>query len=181
MKKHIFAGLCVVTAILLGSLTMYGLTPGSSMFTTNAGFTAQVMILMVMANIAFLVIGLLTSKFTAKVLNIAPPTVWTAVSVLCIVGSYCINTRFSDVILMLTMGVLGFFFKGYKFPTGPLVLGLLLGSTMEKNMRRARVISRGKWSYFVTQPISCVILVLVVITFCAPFVMKLMGKKKQEG
>ena len=170
-----------VTAILLGSLTMYGLTPGSSMFTTNAGFTAQVMILMVMANIAFLVIGLLTSKFTAKVLNIAQPTVWTAVSVLCIVGSYCINNRFSDVILMLIMGVLGFFFKVYKFPTGPLVLGLLLGSTMEKNMRRALVISRGKWSYFVTQPISCVILVLVVITFCAPFVMKFVGKKKQEG
>ena len=170
-----------VTAILLGSLTMYGLTPGSSMFTTNAVFTAQVMILMVLANIAFLIIGLLTSKVTAKVLNIAQPTVWTAVSVLCIVGSYCINNRFSDVILMLIMGVLGFFFKVYKFPTGPLVLGLLLGSTMEKNMRRALVISRGKWSYFVTQPISCVILVLVVITFCAPFVMKFMGKKKQEG
>jgi len=168
-----------VTAILLGSLTMYGLTPGSSMFTTNAGFTAQVMILMVMANLAFLVIGLLTSKFTAKVLNIAQPTVWTAVSVLCIVGSYCINNRFSDVILMLLMGVLGFFFKVYKFPTGPLVLGLLLGGTMEKNMRRALVISRGKWSYFVTQPISCVILVLVVITFCAPFVLKLRKDKRQ--
>ena len=171
-----------VTAILLGSLTMYGLTPGSTMFTTNATFTAQVMILMVMANLAFLVIGLLTSKFTAKVLNIAQPTVWTAVSVLCVVGSYCINNRFSDVILMLIMAVLGFFFKVYKFPTGPLVLGLLLGSTMEKNMRRALVISRGNWGYFVTQPISCVILILVVITFCAPFIMKFVKKdKKQEG
>ena len=171
-----------VTAILLGSLTMYGLTPGSSMFTTNAGFTCQVMILMVMANIAFLIIGLLTSKFTAKVLNIAQPTVWTAVSVLCVVGSYCINNRFSDVILMLIMGVLGFFFKVYKFPTGPLVLGLLLGGTMEKNMRRALVISRGNWGYFVTQPISCVILALVVLTFCAPFVMKFVKRnKKQEG
>jgi len=170
-----------VTAILLGSLTMYGLTPGSSMFTTNATFTAQVMILMVMANIAFLIIGLLTSKFTAKVLNIAQPTVWTAVSVLCVVGSYCINNRFSDVILMLIMGVLGFFFKVYKFPTGPLVLGLLLGGTMEKNMRRALVISRGNWGYFVTQPISCVILVLVIVTFCAPFVMKFVKRGKKEA
>ena len=170
-----------VTAILLGSLTMYGLTPGSSMFTTNAGFTAQVMILMVMANIAFLIIGLLTSKFTAKVLNIAQPTVWTAVSVLCIVGSYCINNRFSDVILMLTMGALGFFFKVYRFPTGPLVLGLLLGGTMEKNMRRALVISRGSWAYFVTQPISCVILLMVVFTFCAPFVLKYVQSRKKEN
>ena len=170
-----------VTAILLGSLTMYGLTPGSSMFTTNAVFTAQVMILMVLANIAFLIIGLLTSKVTAKVLNIAQPTVWTAVSVLCIVGSYCINNRFSDVILMLTMGALGFFFKVYRFPTGPLVLGLLLGGTMEKNMRRALVISRGSWTYFVTQPISCVILLMVVFTFCAPFVLKYVQSRKKEN
>ena len=118
---------------------------------------------------------------TAKVLNIAQPTVWTAVSVLCIVGSYCINNRFSDVILMLIMGVLGFFFKVYKFPTGPLVLGLLLGGTMEKNMRRALVISRGSWTYFVTQPISCVILLMVVFTFCAPFVLKYVQSRKKEN
>ena len=44
------------------------------------------------------------------------PTVWMVVSVLCIVDSYCINNRFSAVILMSLMGV----------------LGLLLGGTMEK-------------------------------------------------
>lgn len=169
-----------VTAILLGSLTMYGLTPGHTMFTNNSHFTCQVMILMIMANIAFLIIGLLTAKVTAKVLNIAQPTVWAAVGVLCIVGSYCINNRFTDVVLMLVMGVLGFFFKVYKFPTGPLVLGLLLGGTMEKNMRRALAISRGNWSYFVTQPRSLVILILVVLTFCLPFVLQFMKNRKAK-
>ena len=167
-----------VTAILLGSLTMYGLQPGSKMFTENADFTAQVMLLMILANIAFLIIGLLTAKSTAKVLNIAQPTVWAAVSILCIVGSYCISNSFTDVIIMLIMGVLGFFLKVYNFPTGPLVLGLLLGNTMEKNMRRALTLSKGDWSYFVSQPISCVILVLVVVTFCLPFVMDYLKKRK---
>ena len=169
-----------VTAILLGSLTMYGLQPGSKMFTENADFTAQVMLLMILANVAFLIIGLLTAKSTAKVLNIAQPTVWAAVSILCIVGSYCISNSFTDVIIMLIMGVFGFFLKVYNFPTGPLVLGLLLGNTMEKNMRRALTLSKGDWSYFVSQPISCVILVLVVVTFCLPFVMDYMKKKKEK-
>ena len=169
-----------VTAILLGSLTMYGLQPGSKMFTENADFTAQVMLLMILANIAFLIIGLLTAKSTAKVLNIAQPTVWAAVSILCIVGSYCISNSFTDVIIMLIMGVLGFFLKVYNFPTGPLVLGLLLGDTMEKNMRRALTLSKGDWSYFLTQPISCVILILVVVTFCLPFFMD-WRKKKTSG
>jgi len=167
-----------VTAILLGSLTMYGLQPGSKMFTENAGFTAQVMVLMLLANIAFLIIGLATAKVTAKVLNIAQPTVWATVSILCIVGSYCISNSFTDVIIMLIMGVLGFFLKVYNFPTGPLVLGLLLGKTMESNMRRALTLSKGDWSYFVSQPISCVILVLVVATFCLPFILDAMKKRK---
>ena len=157
---------------------MYGLQPGSKMFTENADFTAQVMLLMILANIAFLIIGLLTAKVTAKVLNIAQPTVWAAVSILCIVGSYCIGNSFTDVIIMLIMGVVGFFLKVYNFPTGPLVLGLLLGPTMESNMRRALTLSRGSWSYFLTQPISCVILVLDVLTFCIPLIMDARKKRK---
>lgn len=170
-----------VTAILLGSLTMYGLQPGASMFKAeNATFTCEIMILMVMANIAFLIIGLLTSKVTAKVLNIAQPTVWAAVSMLCIVGSFCINNRFSDVIIMLVMGVLGFFFKVYGFPTGPLVLGLLLGPTMEKNMRRILSSKQGDWSVFLSRPISCVLLILVIASFVAPVVINAIKKKKES-
>ena len=167
-----------VTAVLLGSLMMYGLTPGYSMFSENAKFTAQIMILMVLANLAFLIIGLLTAKASAKVLNMSQPTVWAAVSMLCIVGTYCINNRFLDVIIMFAMGLLGFCLKVFKFPDGPLVLGLLLGRTMEMNMRRALLIGGGKWSYFFTQRISCVLFILVVVTFCIPLVKTIIAKRK---
>lgn len=124
-----------VTAILIGSLTMYGMQPGIKMFTENASFTAQIMILMLLANLVFLVFGLATAKISAKVLNVSQPTVWTAVSILCVVGSFALNNRFFDVGIMFAAAVLGFFFKVCDFPTGPFVLGLLLGSMLESNMR----------------------------------------------
>ncbi len=169
------------TAILLGSLMMYGLTPGYKMFTEAAQFTASIMILMVVANIVFLVFGLVTAKASAKLLNLSQPTVWAAVTALCVVGTYAINCRFLDVIIMLIMAVLGFFLKVYKFPDGPLVLGLLLGVTMEKNARRALAISMGKWSYFLTQPISCVLFIMIIITFCIPIVSSIVKKKKAKA
>ncbi|MDD6346989.1 MAG: tripartite tricarboxylate transporter permease [Lachnospiraceae bacterium] len=169
------------TAVLLGSLMMYGMTPGYKMFTENAEFTAQIMILMILANIAFLIIGLATAKVCARFLNMRQPTVWVAVSVLCIVGSFCINKRFTDVVIMFAMGILGMFLKIYKFPIGPLVLGLLLGATIEKNVRLAMVISGGKWSYFVTRPISCVLLILVIATFLFPIIKSLVKKKKAQA
>ena len=168
-----------VTAVLLGSLMMYGMTPGHAMFNEQIGFTAQIMVLMVMANVAFLVIGLATAKVSAKLLNMSQPTVWAAVGVLCIVGSYCINNSFLDVVIMFIMGILGFFLKIYDFPSGPLVLGLLLGGTVEKNFRTALVISRGDLGYFVTRPISLVLLILIVASFMFPVVQTFLKKKKE--
>lgn len=170
-----------VTAVLLGSLMMYGLTPGHAMFTTEASFTAQIMVLMVLANIAFLVVGLATAKISAKFLNMSQPVVWASVSVLCVVGSYCISNSFLDVVIMFLMAILGFFLKVYDFPSGPLVLGLLLGGTVEKNMRTALVISQGDWSYFVTRPISLVLLALIVATFLFPVIMGAIKKKKDAA
>ena len=167
-----------VTAVLLGSLMMYGMTPGHTMFTEQLNFTAQIMVLMVMANVLFLVIGLLTAKASAKMLNMSQPTVWAAVGVLCIVGSYCISNSYTDVLIMFVMGILGFFLKVYDFPSGPLVLGLLLGGMIEKNMRTALIISQGDWSYFVTRPISLVLLILIGASFLFPVVQGILKSKK---
>ena len=167
-----------VTAILIGSLTMYGMQPGIKMFTENASFTAQIMILMLLANVVFLIFGLATAKVSASVLNVSQPTVWTAVSLLCVVGSFALNNRFFDVGIMFAAAVLGFFLKVADFPTGPFVLGLLLGSMLESNMRRALVMSHGSWMTFVTRPVSCVLFVAIILTFCWPIVKSFMAKRK---
>lgn len=167
-----------VTAILIGSLTMYGMQPGIKMFTENASFTAQIMLLMLLANVVFLVFGLATAKISAKVLNVSQPTVWTAVSILCVVGSFALNNRFFDVMVMFAAALLGFFFKVFDFPTGPFVLGLLLGSMLESNMRRALVMSHGSWMTFLTRPVSCVLFIAIIFTFCWPLLKKLLKKGK---
>ncbi len=167
-----------VTAILIGSLTMYGMQPGIKMFTENASFTAQIMILMLLANLVFLIFGLATAKISARVLNVSQPTVWTAVSILCVVGSFALNNRFFDVMVMFAAALLGFFFKVFDFPTGPFVLGLLLGSMLESNMRRALVMSHGSWMTFVTRPVSCVLFIAIILTFCLPLFKKLWNNRK---
>ena len=167
-----------VTAILIGSLTMYGMQPGIKMFTENIDFTAQIMVLMLLSNLAFLLFGLLTAKASAKVLNVSQPTVWTAVCLLCVVGSYALNNSFFDVAVMFAAALLGFVFKVCDFPNGPFVLGLLLGNMLEANFRRALVMSRGSLLTFVERPVSCVLFILIILTFLVPVVKEIMAKKK---
>jgi len=170
-----------VTAILIGSLTMYGMQPGIKMFTDNIHFTGTIFALMILANVVFLIFGLTTAKLSAKVLNVAQPTVWTAVSILCVVGSFALNNNFFDVGIMFVAALFGFFFKVFEFPTGPFVLGLLLGNMLEANLRRALVMSYGNWSIFVTRPASLFLLVLIVLTFCWEPLKKLVTRNRKTN
>ena len=165
-----------VTAVLIGSLMMYGLQPGWSMFNEHQVFTAQIILLMALASVGFLIVGLATAKICSKFFNVSQPTIWTCIVILCIVGSFALNGRFGDVIIMLVMGALGLFMKYFDFPAGPLVLGLLLGETLESNLRKALSISRGDYSYFFRRPISFVIFALIIATLIFPYVKKLIKK-----
>jgi putative tricarboxylic transport membrane protein len=166
-----------VSAILIGSLTMYGMQPGPKMFTDNKPFVINIMLLMIFANILMLVFGLFTAKVSAKVLNVKQQTVWVSVCMLCIVGSYALNTSFFDVIVMSIAGLLGFVFKRGGYPVGPFILGLLLGNMLESNLRRALVISGGSYAVFITRPITLVLLLLILTVFLYPVIKKMFVKK----
>jgi putative tricarboxylic transport membrane protein len=76
------------------------------------------------------------------------------VFVLCVVGSYAITSRVFDIYVMLFFGFLGFILRDLKFPMAPLILGLVLGDLLEKNLTRGLVLSGGSVAPFFTRPIS---------------------------
>ena len=158
------------TAVLLGSLMMYGMTPGPTLFTEQAHFVRNLMVLMIVANLLILVVGLATAKVSVKILSIRKEAIWMAVLLLCVIGSYALNKSYFDVIVMFAAGCLGFVFRRMEFPLGPLILGLLLGDICETNMRRAMSLSMGDYGIFVQSPLSIVMLAAIVLVLFWPLV-----------
>ena len=62
---------------------------------------------------------------------------------LCAVGTYAIAARLFDVWVMVAFGLLGFLLRTFGYPVAPLVLGIVLGDLLEKNLRRGLVLSDG--------------------------------------
>ena len=90
------------------------------------------------------------------------------IATLCIVGSYAISNNLYDVIVMMVFGVIGYLFEKAGFPTGPIVLAIILGPMIERNLRQALIASGGLvpfLSSLVTRPISIILLVLVILSF----------------
>ena len=169
-----------VSAILIGSLMMYGMQPGPRLFTENKPFVINLMLLMILANIAIVIVGLLTARASSKVLNISKQTVWVSVTLLCIVGAYALNNSYFDIVIMAAAGILGFFFRKGGFAPGPFILGLLLGNMLESNFRRTLVISQGSMSIFFTRPITLVLILLIVFSFLYPLVKGMIKNKKLQ-
>lgn len=67
------------------------------------------------------------------------------IMVLCVVGAYGLNNRLFDVWAILFFGVLSYLLEKFKFPLTPIILGFILGPTIETNLRRGLIASQGSY------------------------------------
>jgi putative tricarboxylic transport membrane protein len=86
------------------------------------------------------------------------------VYVLCVVGSFAITQRLFDVYVMVAFGVIGFLLREMRYPMAPLVMGIILGTLLDVNLRRGLALSDGDLSPFFTRPVSAGICTLIVLS-----------------
>ncbi|WP_158737759.1 tripartite tricarboxylate transporter permease [Alteribacillus sp. YIM 98480] len=151
------------TAVLLGGLIIVGITPGSKLFTEQAGMVGTFFVAMLFAQIAFLLMGLLFARPISKIVTLPNEILLSGILILATAGSFAIRNSLMDVIVCLTFGVIGYIFIKTNFNIVCFVLAFLLGPIIETGFQRALVVSGGSYSIFFTRPISLVLFVLVVL------------------
>jgi putative tricarboxylic transport membrane protein len=97
--------------------------------------------------------------------------------VLCVVGSYAIKTSYTDVVVMLIFGVMGYLVRKFELNPAAIVLALILGPLGEKGLRRSLLLSDGDPSILFSSPICWVLIVLCVIGILSPVLMDRVQKK----
>ena len=117
-----------------------------------------------LATVAMFVLGLSLVRTLVKVLLVPRSKLMPIVFILCLVGSFAIQQRFFDIGVMVVFGILGYFMREMDYPMAPMVLGIVLGDILDKNLRRALVLSDGRLSQFFKHPISLVIIGLIILT-----------------
>lgn len=161
------------TAILLGALLVLGVTPGPMMLSERPEMFWGLVASMYVGNIVLLVLNLPLIPLFAKVLKTPRAVLIPLVVVFCVVGVYGLSFSVFDLWLLLGFGVVGYLMRQNGFPAAPMILGLILGSMMERSMRQALQISYGDWTTFVTSPYSAALLGLTVVVLVWPLVKRL--------
>lgn len=171
-----------VAALMLGGLLIHGLQPGPMLFRENPdivfGFMWQFLFGAVM--LIFLGGSLATNSF-AKVLRLPRPLLGSVIIVLMLIGVYSIHGRMFDVYLMLGFGAIGYVIDKMKFPLPPVVLGLILGSFAEENLRLALRIGRGDWTILLVNTTSQILIALTVAVIVGPLIKRRFANRRKTA
>lgn len=152
-----------VDAILMASLMVHGISVGPRLILDNADLVYGMFLAMAISSLMMLAVCLVSMRLFLRVAEVPKWAVVPIVLVCCVVGSFALNNRVTDLYLLTAVGLLGYALKALDYPLAPLVLGVILGPIAETNLRRA-LMTDSDWTLFLTRPISLLLLVAAVLS-----------------
>ncbi len=156
------------TAILLGGMVIWGLTPGPRLFTDQPEFVWGLIGSFYVSNFFALVVNLSFIPLFIWMLRMPFTILASMIFVLSIVGGYAATNDMHDVWLMIGFGLSAFFLRKFDYPLAPAVLAIVLGPIAEPTLRQSLLLSSGDFSIFFTRPIAGPITIIAIILILLP-------------
>ncbi len=161
----------VIMAMLLGTLMIHGVKPGPLLLSQQPALFWGVITSMYIGNIILLILNIPLIAIWVKILKVPYYILFPLILLFCVIGVYSLNNNEWEIYILILFGGLGYILRKLRFEVAPFVLALVLGPLLEENLRQSLVLSRGKISIFLTQPISLIFLLITIFllsTFAIP-------------
>ncbi|MGN8644884.1 tripartite tricarboxylate transporter permease [Gracilibacillus sp. HCP3S3_G5_1] len=149
----------VAQAVMMGALILHGITPGPGLFQNQPVLVNSIYVAIIFSAVAVLVIQLFLLPLLTRITLIPKEILVPTILVMSTVGAFALNNRTFDIWVVFVFGLIGFLLTKAKVPLGPVILGLILGPTLEGELIRALQID-DNIMLFVTRPISLTLLIL---------------------
>jgi putative tricarboxylic transport membrane protein len=160
------------TAILLAAFVLWGLKPGPLMIQDNPELFWGLVASMYVGNVMLLVLNLPLIPLFAQILKLPSYLLYQIILGISLVGVYTVSSSLFDCYMLAAFGLLGYLMRRLDYPSAPLILGLVLGDSMERALRQSLMMSQGDLGILVSRPISATMLFLAVLLLIMPLFRK---------
>jgi putative tricarboxylic transport membrane protein len=160
-------------AVMLAAFTQFGIQPGPLLFQNEGPLVWALIASLFIGNFLLLLVNLPLAPVWAKLLRLPRPYLYAGILFFATLGAYSVNLQAFDLMLLLVLGALGFMMRRYGLPVLPLILGVILGPRLEKQLRQALQLSAGDVSGLWSEPIAVVVYVIVALVLLWPLAARL--------
>ncbi|WP_210604209.1 tripartite tricarboxylate transporter permease [Brevibacterium oceani] len=164
-------------ALILAALLVYGLVPGPTLFTEKADFTAGIIASFLIANVILLILNLPLVGLWAKIAKVPFSIMAPIVIVCCLVGALLERNSMFDVGVCALFGFLALLFDRAQLPIAPLVMGFILGPSLQQSMRQSFTMSS---TFYVERPIFVLFAIVSLATVAWSIYRAVRSKRDKE-
>jgi putative tricarboxylic transport membrane protein len=150
-------------AIVLGTLMLHGLTPGPNLIKSKPDLFWTVIASMYIGNVILLILNLPLVGLWARLCLIPYRYLGPVILGVCLVGAFSVRNSYFDVGTCTAFGLLGYVMKRHRWPSTPLILGIILGPMLEQSLTQSLELSGGSLTILFTRPIAVTLLILTFL------------------
>jgi putative tricarboxylic transport membrane protein len=168
-----------VMALMVGAMTIQGITPGPNVITDNPSLFWGLIASMWIGNAMLIVLNLPLIGLWVALLRVPYSILFPAIIVFCCIGVYTATNGPMGLYQVIIAGAAGYLLVKVGIEWPPYFLGFVLGPLFEHQLRRTMLVSGGDPTVFFTRPISAGLLMLsavVLAIVCLP----MFAKKREE-
>lgn len=169
------------TAILLGALTLNGVTPGPLLIADEPVLFWTIIAGLYAANVLLLVLNLPLVGLFTLLLRVPRDILLTAILVVTLAGTYAVRNSIFDVAVLVVMGAIGYLMVKCGLPRAPLILGFVLGGLIEQSLVQTVALADGDATYILQRPIAMVILGAGALALVAPALLRGSGRRRARA
>src|SRR5712691_73355 len=166
------------SAVMMAGLFVWGLQPGPVLFIQHPDFVWGLIASIYLGHLLTFIICLLAVPLLAMIMRVPYAIITPFIVVISVIGSYSLNNSMLDVFITVVFGVIGYWLRKMKYPLAPLVVALVLGDSTERTFRQALIAGHGSPLYFLSSPLSAVILLVAAILLLLPIARTLRARRR---
>ena len=159
-----FLGLGIPTgpapAVMMIALLIHGVRPGPLFISEQPQMFWGLVASMYIGNVILIILNLPLVGLFINLLRVPFRILFPVILLVCLVGTYAVNSSGVELIILLVSGILGYLFRKLDFDIAPFILAMIIGPTIEMTFRQSLMRSGGSFAIFWKSPISLVLLAL---------------------
>jgi len=167
------------TAVLIGALTLYNITPGPTLFQEQPVIVWGLIASLAISSVMLVLMNIPLVRVFVKFLQIPNWLLVPGVAAISMVGVYAVHGTTFDLVVGTLLGGFGFLLRVMNFPMAPFILGFVLGDMMEQNLRRALSISNGELGILFASPISIGLWIAAIVMLLGPRLAKMIDARRK--
>ncbi|WP_425426541.1 tripartite tricarboxylate transporter permease [Thermocrispum municipale] len=165
-----------VAAVMLAAFQQYGIQPGPLLFERESELVWALIASLFIGLTLLLLLNLPLAPLWARLLRIPRPYLYAGILFFASVGAYAVSSDVVDLVMLLVIGLIGLMMRRFGLPVLPAIIAVILGPSVENQLRRALQLSGGDLGGLVNTTFSVVVYCVIAAILLWPLIARLVRK-----